>query len=326
MDNKLSGYRIEKYTSLLEQDWDDFVLKQASNGTVFHTRNFLNYHTEGLFHDQSIIIYFNELLIAVFPCCKVKDGYFSHSGSTYGGLVIAKKFEKISRLKELVAIIRDYYSYNVGMRFHESIFSEYPIDPAVYLFNQFLELRIETGVYKDLEPTDLIASFSSQSQRAALRKFLKKEYKIGTFHNRDDYRGFYEILKDNLTKHKTIPTHSLAEILDLKDRLGESQMLALVKYKGEILAGSWVIKANRRAWHTFYIATNYKINYEPASTSAVLHYVMRKAKDEGVKFLNFGICTEDSGKVINIGLATFKESLGGKLINRYTFYPKTKQQ
>jgi hypothetical protein len=37
--------------------------------------------------------------------------------------------------------------------------------------------------------------------------------------------------------------------------------------------------------------------------------------------LNFGICIEDQGRVVNWGLFEFKEGLGGETMNRYLVLP-----
>jgi hypothetical protein len=48
---------------------------------------------------------------------------------------------------------------------------------------------------------------------------------------------------------------------------------------------------------------------------------MSLARRGGAAFLNFGICTEDQGARMNLGLFDFKESLGGETVNRYLVDP-----
>ena len=38
------------------------------------------------------MIYDKTKLIAVFPCCKCNNEYYSHRGSTCGGIVILEKY------------------------------------------------------------------------------------------------------------------------------------------------------------------------------------------------------------------------------------------
>ena len=66
---------IKKFTYDLEKTWDDFVNKQYF-GTIYHTRQFINYHPYDRFIDESILIYDNDELICVLPACKKSDGYY----------------------------------------------------------------------------------------------------------------------------------------------------------------------------------------------------------------------------------------------------------
>ena len=58
-------YKLIEYTNEFEAIWDNFIY--ASNqGTFLHTRRYLNYHNDR-FLDKSLLIKFNEKIIAVFP-------------------------------------------------------------------------------------------------------------------------------------------------------------------------------------------------------------------------------------------------------------------
>ena len=75
---------IVKYIDELEKEWDTFV-KNSVNGTIYHTRKFLNYHPKDRFTDVSILIYDKNKIVCVLPVCQNENGgYFSHSGSTFG--------------------------------------------------------------------------------------------------------------------------------------------------------------------------------------------------------------------------------------------------
>lgn len=56
--------------------WDKFIINDSLNGTIYHTRIFLSYH-ENRFIDNSIMIYDKKKLIAVFPCCKINQEYYT---------------------------------------------------------------------------------------------------------------------------------------------------------------------------------------------------------------------------------------------------------
>ena len=105
-------FRIEPYEKKYEQLWDDFVLNKSINGTFLQSRSFLNYHPKDRFEDCSLLI-FNQKnnLAAVVPACKdPKDlaCFFSHKGSTYGGIIIDKKHYSGDMLLEMIENLEDY--------------------------------------------------------------------------------------------------------------------------------------------------------------------------------------------------------------------------
>ena len=86
--NKFLELRIVEYKSQHDIIWDDFVLNQSVNGTIFHTRKFLSYHSEGKFNDKSILLYSNETLIGVIAVSQTEKTFFSHKGTSGGGPII----------------------------------------------------------------------------------------------------------------------------------------------------------------------------------------------------------------------------------------------
>ena len=53
---------IKKYNDMFEILWDNFVDNESVNGTIYHTRKFLNYHPKDRFEDRSIMIFDNSKL------------------------------------------------------------------------------------------------------------------------------------------------------------------------------------------------------------------------------------------------------------------------
>ena len=45
---------IEKYNSNLKNVWNDFI-NNSNNGTIFQKQNFINYHIDRKFVDNSLI-------------------------------------------------------------------------------------------------------------------------------------------------------------------------------------------------------------------------------------------------------------------------------
>ena len=134
-----------------------------------------------------------------------------------------------------------------------------------------------------------------------------------------DYKDFYYILKENLNKnHNTNPTHTLDEFIDLKKRLNNNQLLFLVKDNEKLLGGVFVIKVTDKCLYTFYITRN--IEYNTCAVIYAMYSISIFAKDNNIKYVDYGISTENCGHDINMGLSDYKQnSLGGIPNSRYLF-------
>ena len=103
---------IEKYSEVYKKSWDDFVMDNSINGTFLQTRRFLSYHPVNKFEDVSILIFENNKIVAVCPaCCKKENGkkfFISHSGSTYGGLILSREYYKADKVLQLIDCFENY--------------------------------------------------------------------------------------------------------------------------------------------------------------------------------------------------------------------------
>ncbi len=88
--------------------WDRFVW-QANNGTLFHTRKFLEYHPPDRFEDHSLILSDGERIIALFPAIIKKQAgklaLVSHGGASYGGFVFRETLSVRSAFELVEALI-----------------------------------------------------------------------------------------------------------------------------------------------------------------------------------------------------------------------------
>ena len=105
-------FSIKCYTEEQEENWDSFVKKKSMNGTFLQTRKFINYHPKDRFKDCSLMIYKgNTLTACVLGCEWIEEGekvFFSHKGTTFGGIVIGKQIYNATSINELMDCIEDY--------------------------------------------------------------------------------------------------------------------------------------------------------------------------------------------------------------------------
>jgi hypothetical protein len=301
--------KIVKYNENFSNLWDEFV-KNSKNGTIFHTRKFLSYHPSERFKDESILIYKKNRLVALFPAIEFENRIISHRGSTYGGLIVGLK-NRLNDSLEIWKNIIKYYNKTIEFRRSEYIFDLYPSEEIIFSAKKlgFKEINEELSTCLDLNNIKL-----TKGRKWALTKC--KNLKIVFDDN--DYKSYYKILKNNLIKHNSTPTHSLEEMIKLKSLLPKNYFLVTIYLDDKMIAGIWLVLANSKTAHTFYIAQNYNYTeYQPLS--CVAKNIIEFLKEKNFKYLNFGISTEDGGKIINKGLFEFKESFGGFGVSRYYF-------
>lgn len=311
---------INKYSNELEKIWNDFVNSQCF-GTIYHTRQFINYHPNDRFIDESILIFDNDELICVLPVCKRGEGYFSYSGATYGGPVIHKKYTKIKYMKLIIEKIFEYYDNKIEFRLANDIYFNESSYILYFLLSQKLKVYPELSWYIKTDD-DFIENITNKRNKKLLKRFINdKSITCSFYNNNEDYIEFYKIVTKNLkNNHDSTPTHSLDEFLKVKDLLCDKQRLYLVKQYNDILGGVYVLKTTRNCWYTFYISRNIDFKKDNCSVSYLMYQISIDAKKENVKYIDYGISTEEKGKLINEGLSDFKESsLGGISNYRYLF-------
>jgi len=236
---------IKKYINIYENVWDNFV-ENGVMGTIYHTRKFINYHPKDRFQDESILIFYNQLLICVVPCCKKGDKYFSYTGSTYGGPVFLKKYYKTKYLIPIINKIFDYYDNQIEFRLANDIYFEESSFILQHLLSRKLNLKPELSWYINTE-SDFIINIKNKRNKTAFKNLLKRGINCYIAKNIEDYIEYYNILKNMLNKnYNTDPTHTLKEFLLLKEILREKQELYIVKENNIILGGVYVIKVTEK--------------------------------------------------------------------------------
>jgi hypothetical protein len=316
----MSNYSVSTYTDNLFELWDEFV-KTSVNGNIYHTRQFLSYHDKNKFEDCSIVIYKNEKLVCVLPCCKNGDKYFSHKGATYGGPVFSEDVYNIVDLNAIIELIFEYYDNKIEFRIANAIYNKVNLDILLYLLGKKMQIRPELAWYVNTN-YNIIENIKNTRNKQIVKKMTTEiDIECDIFVNDNDYLDFYNMLCKNLSsKHNTYPTHTFKELITLKNILLEKQKLYLFKKNKILYAGVYVIATNNICWYTFYIAKNYDIKNNMA-----IVYLMNKiqldAKLQNVSYIDYGITTENYGEILNIGLSEFKEStLGGNPSCRYVIH------
>ncbi len=317
-------FEVKPYTPQIAALWDKFV-SESNNGTIFHTRRFLSYHPAGRFQDASLAFYKGTELYAVFPAVRGNwnglDTLWSHRGASYGGFVnreslsIANAYILVERL---IAYARREKIQRIVTTLPPIIYnqrlSNY-IDFAL-IKHGFQYLKREVSSIVSLEENiDLNVAKFKQTNRTAFRRAQK----LGVIvRESDDYATFYEILKKNLKiRHGVQPTHTLDELITLKNLFPDRIFLFGAFVKEEMVAGVVMFDCNRAVSLAFYISHN-EDRQEYRGVNLLFYEIIKRCIAQGFKYLDFGIFTVNMEP--NFGLARFKEGFGSSGILRDTLY------
>jgi hypothetical protein len=299
---------------------------RSRNGTLFHQRRFLAYHAEGRFLDESLLLYRDDRLVAVYPAAiDTLDGEcwsVSHPGSTYGGPVVPPEASLADVTDVMGAIVEHNARHGMTglrMRLSEQAFRQLPSDEIEFVLwtMGFQPVAAELSTTIPLADGADAAraryrSDTGRSVRAAARNGVCVDWS-------DDYQGFWAILEENLQRHGARPTHTLAEMARLRELCGDDRIrLAAGSVGGELVAGVLVFVANPAVFHAFYIAQDYA-HQQSRALSAVIDFLVGWGASTGYRWFNLGISTEARGRVVNWGLFRFKEGFGGSGFNRITY-------
>ncbi|MCL5030950.1 MAG: GNAT family N-acetyltransferase [Bacteroidetes bacterium] len=313
-----------KNSKITPDEWDAFV-DSSDNGTIFHKRSFLSYHPKDRFEDASLVIEKDKKILSIFPAAIVKSEekkiLTSHSGASYGGFV----YKQDLNLKESFELVDSIMAFSKELKcdriqltpppmIYQTKYSNY-IDFALVKNNfSYVKREVSSVVQLDVTKDELLSTYRAEA-RTAVKKAIKQGVEIAECERFEEY---YEILKKNLKmRHNVSPTHSLDELIKLK-RMFPGKIRLWGAFLGEkLIAGVCNFSANEKVVLAFYIS--HDEDYQEYRAVNLLFYeIMRRYKDEGFKFLDFGIFTVNMDP--NWGLGRFKENFGARGIFRDTFY------
>jgi len=150
---------------------------------------------------------------------------------------------------------------------------------------------------------------------AEFRRQIRRAEQLGVMvEESDDLSGFYRIVQHNLaSKHQARPTHSLDELLDLKQRCPGRILLMAAYVAGEMVAGMLSFVCNPRAVLAFYIGLLDEFQRYRA-VNLVCHKTFCWCQEHGFEFFDFGTTTINGEP--NWGLVHFREAAGGRGVFR----------
>lgn len=280
----------------------------------------MEYHKER-FEDYSLVVFKDEVPVALLAANKVEDSLISHQGLTYGGLL----FKLNLRLTEAIQAYRSVLKYleDQGIKFLQ-------IKAIPRIYHKLASDELDYVAFKtdaDIIRCDTISVISSENRldvdSSNRKRGLKRALSHGLKMKEENDFEFYwnSILIPNLEKrHRTKPTHSLAEIQLLKERFPINIRQFNVYKDDKIVAGVTIFETNKVA-HVQYISAG-ENKQELGSLDFAFHKLITKTfKDKA--YFDFGVSHENEGQNINEGLLNWKEDFGARSIAQPFYKIKT---
>lgn len=311
---------IVRYNHNDEANWDEFVWS-ANNGNIFHSRQFLNYHPKDRFVDYSLSFYKKGKRIALFPAIEFQhdDGkiLFSHRGASYGGFVTKDTLpihDSFELVEALLKFAKDNQFNRIDITPPPQVYLRRPSNYMDFALVQngfsYRKREVSSVIPLDFSRENILTTFNEGSRRA-----VRRGKKLGVVvKESDQYKEFYDILEKNLRlRHNVTPTHTLDELLLLKDLFPDRIKLFAAFKDNTMVAGVVMFICNPRVVLAFYISHNE--NYQEfRGVNVLFHDIIDWGISKGYNFLDFGIFTVNEDT--NWGLARFKESFGAQGIFR----------
>jgi hypothetical protein len=305
-------------------EWENFVAS-SNNGTIFHTRKFLSYHSPGRFSDSSLLFYEDKKLISVFTAADIeRDGkrcLWSHLGASYGGFV----FRESLSIRQSFDIVQSLIDYGLKNKFEKIVLTNPPIVYQSRYNNYFDFALVRNGFdYLKREVTSVITLNVDEDNVQKLLKpeartsFRKAEKKGVVIKKSEDFEEYYEILKNNLAmRHNVQPAHTLDELVKLKKLFPQKIHLFGAYLDKKMIAGVVNFYCNDNVVLVFYISHNQEFQ-EFRAVNLLFYTIIKDAINRGLKFLDFGLFTVNMEP--NWGLGKFKENFGARGILRDSMY------
>jgi hypothetical protein len=312
--------RIIPYHESLKTIWNQFV-SNSNTPLLLFDRNFMDYH-QHRFIDNSLLIYENTELIALFPANKQDETLYTHQGLTFGGL-LTKPYTKFEIKEKIIKTLLIYLQKNdikmLIIKQLPNFLQLIPDESEEYLWQSYIS---EFAVIKNHDevqtPPDLNTIVDLQKPfRWQKRKFRNIEKAktnqiiVEKSNKYEDYKLFWDLLAANLASRFGLkPVHQLEEIILLASRFPNKLTLQIAKKNNEILAGT-VLFDYGHCLHAQYIAAN-EVGKNLGATDLLFSEILIETSQK-YRFFSFGVSNTRNNYEINKGLLEWKQGWGTEI-------------
>lgn len=301
----------------IEQDleWKEFLRNQYNLFFDFRFNSYNNAFDKNItwhhlkFRDAES----KKILAIMIGCEKISDGkptYVSCDGVSFGGFLWKKKINLINFIEITESFIKYLQENNFEkcvLKNPPFVYYKNPNEETEYALiqNGFSVSSVSISNIIDLE--DFEFRKISEPKKRSIRKTLKRiELEIVTKElNNENFSEYYDILFRNRELKSVKPTHSLEELVYLKNNLKNDIILFSACLDGKVVAICILFSINKDMILNFYLADDENYKMERVS-EFILYKSIEWAKENNYKYYDTGT-SDANGKLLD-GLFAFKKN------------------
>lgn len=300
------NWNLRRYEPADKEIWDEFV-GSSRNSTFLFLRGYMDYHSDR-FADCSWLAFKGNRLRALLPADIAAGATLrSHGGLSYGGWILPQAhFDGSDMMDLFITGVRQWKRAGIKRLDYKplpSIYAQRPSQEDLYALFRLGATLSEVSISSTIDlrnPGDL-----NKLQRRHLAKAEALPIEIT---ESDDVDEFMALLEACLwERHSTTPVHTARELKMLRDRFPENIRIFVTRLDGHVEAGVCIYDTGLVA-HAQYIATSpegRKLNL----LTPLFDWLI-KVRYSDRSYFDFGISTEDAGRILNVGLLRQKSSYG----------------
>ncbi len=310
----MGSISVQRYSRDLEDKWNLFV-RHAKNSLFMFDRNYMDYHSDR-FMDHSLVFYEDNEIAALLPANEREQEIISHGGLTYGGLLLgasAKQHTVLECFREMIKYAARSGINAIIYKPVPHVFHLQPAEEDLYALSMVNAELCEVSASTVLNLRDPLKM--PKGRKAQISRARREGVEVKVLDREEDYRRFIELENEVLKlRHGVRAVHTAEELYLLHSRFPDKIHLYGALKEGRMIAGT-VVYEYAQAVHTQYMASN-DLGRSIGALDLAVSTVISDYR-ETKQWLDFGISTEDHGRLLNEGLISQKEGFGGRT-NVYT--------
>jgi hypothetical protein len=298
---------LQLFNAKNKPEWDNFI-GIAKNSHFMFFSDYMHYHSDR-FSDASLMFYDKNKLIAVFVANEAGSVVYAHQGLTFGGLIMSKNIRMEAVFDCFELMVGHYKQMGKTKLVYKAIphiYHQYPAEEDLFAITRY-NYKLCRRDFSSAICLKNKLSFT-ESRKSSLRKAVKSQIVIK---ETNDFKVYWSLLTNVLsTQHGKKPVHTIDEITSLAKIFPDNIKLVAAHSVGNELLAGCVLYINQDVIHTQYMASSDEGKRVGALDLIIDYLINEKYVNKGL--FDFGVSTQDDGKVLNNGLVFQKEGFGAR--------------